>query len=87
MLDLLGADPNEAIPQSLEEARELAGYVRPQHAPPLLCPVTDKHSFPSDHAARQAITNRLRKGSNTGALRAYLCEHCSLWHMSSSYHR
>lgn len=84
LLELLGADPNEPIPQTLAEARELAGVERVERE---RCGETGKVCFSSDSQARAAINSRLRKGSNVSQLRAYRCEHCNQHHMSSSFYR
>lgn len=84
LLDLLGADPNEPIPQTLAEARELAGVERVERE---RCPETGKTCFSSESQAAAAINNRLRKGANTGKLRAYRCPDCNQFHMSSSFYR
>lgn len=84
LLELLGADPNEPVP-TFEEACD--SVPRGERHVPVLCPVTSKHSFPSESAARRAATNRMNKGSGTGSVRQYLCEHCRQWHLSSSYFR
>jgi len=84
LLDLLGADPNEVIPHSLSEARDLAGVERVERE---RCPETGKTCFASESQAKSAIGNRLRKGANTGKLRAYRCPDCNQFHMSSSFYR
>jgi len=84
LLELLGCDPHEEQP-TFEEARDSV----PREKPPerIICPFSGKHSFPSQSTARQAATNRMKKGSGTGAVRQYLCPDCSMWHLSSSFHR
>ena len=84
LLELLGCDPHEEVP-TFEEARDSVPRERPPER--VICPVSGKHSFPSQSTARQAATNRMNKGSGTGSVRQYLCEHCRQWHLSSSYFR
>ena len=84
LLDLLGADPNEPIPQTLAEARELAGV---EFAERERCPETGKVCFSSESQANGAAKARLRKGSNVNQLRVYRCPDCNQFHMSSSFYR
>jgi uncharacterized OB-fold protein len=89
LMALLGADPNEAAPQSLEEARfmhEMEGHTveREERS---RCPSTGKVSFPSEGQAKQAARSRLNKGSNTSKLRVYRCPDCASFHLSSSFHK
>jgi hypothetical protein len=87
LLALLGADPYEAPPASLEEARfrtELDGG-QVKRGSLERCHATGKMSFSSEAQAKQAARARLRKGANTGRLRVYKCEHCSHWHLTSQF--
>jgi len=89
LLALLGADPNEAAPQSLEEARfmhELEGHAI-EREELSRCPVNGKVSFTSEGQAKQAARARLNKGSNCGRLRTYRCPECSLYHITSSFRK
>ena len=83
LLELLGCDPHEPVP-TFEEARD---SVPREIYVVSLCPSSGKQSFTSESAARRAATNRMNKGSGTGAVRQYLCPDCSMWHLSSSFHR
>jgi hypothetical protein len=89
LLALLGADPNEPPPQSLEEARfmhELEGHAI-EREELSRCPVNGKVSFTSEGQAKAAARARLNKGANTGKLRTYRCDDCSKFHITSSFHR
>ena len=83
LLELLGGDPMEP-PASFSEACDMAGVVQ-EPRKVNLCPTTGKHSYPSEGSARAAITSRLQKGANVRRLRAFKCEHCAQWHMTSSF--
>lgn len=43
-----------------------------------------KQGFASRAEAMRARANRLNKGSNTSFLRAYFCDACKHWHLTSS---
>jgi hypothetical protein len=49
-----------------------------------LCPVSGKHSFASETAAKAATIQRMNRGARTKKLRAYQCPDCHRWHMTSS---
>ena len=86
LLELLGADPNEAPPQSLAEARfmhEREGHTV-EREELSRCRETGKVSFTSEGQAKQAARARLNKGANTGRLRTYRCPQCSNFHITSS---
>lgn len=42
-----------------------------------------KTGFDSENATRHAIKNLLRKGANVPRMRAYFCDECKHWHMTS----
>jgi hypothetical protein len=42
-----------------------------------------KTSYTSEKHAKQAARHRLNKGANVSRLRAYRCNTCNLWHLSS----
>lgn len=77
--DYEGFDKQAAIAAAAESGGSLAE--RDSRAIITSC---EKHGFPSEGAARKAIKNRLRKGSDTSYLRPYLCPHCGYWHMTST---
>lgn len=45
------------------------------------CETTGKLSYASRHAAAESRGKRRNKGRK---MRAYLCEHCHCWHLSTS---
>lgn len=49
------------------------------------CEVTGKKKYRSNRKAMSAIRRRQRNGA--GKLRTYMCEHCSTFHISSSFHQ
>ena len=84
LLELLGA-AGESPPESLLDACDRldadGGSVELHVTSRGPC---GKMSYGSEAKARQAISNRLKKGANTARLRAYLCPHCpGAWHMTS----
>jgi hypothetical protein len=89
LMAILGADPYESPPNNLEEARfrrELEGHAVEREERER-CPVNGKVSFTSEGQAKQAARARLNKGANTGKLRTYRCPDCSMFHITSSFHR
>ena len=87
LLELLNAVSDEPAPVSLDEAQYLAwknGAETKIRFPVKIGPC-GKHAFPSKKSTKKAIANRLSKGSNASRLRAYFCEQCKAWHMSSSF--
>lgn len=84
LLELLGADPHEEVP-TLQEAIESA--VPEKAVERETCPVSGKQCFSSESAARQAATNRMKKGSGTGKLRTYHCPDCKQFHLSSNFRK
>ena len=88
LLDILGVDPNELVPANLEEARmiheEYGGNPIEFRSNVRLNNDCNKVCYSSEAVCRDAINHRLRCGSNSSFLRAYRCETCSAWHMSSS---
>ena len=89
LMALLGTDPNESPPSNLEEARfrqEMEG-IPVEREERERCPETGKVSFSSEGQAKQAARSRLNKGANTGKLRTYRCPDCSMFHITSSFHR
>lgn len=49
------------------------------------CEVTGKKKYRSNGKAMSAIRRRQKNGA--GKLRTYMCEHCSTFHISSSFHQ
>lgn len=84
LLALLGADPHEEVP-TLQEAIESA--VPDKTVELDYCDASGKQCFSSEGAARQAATNRMKKGAGTGKLRTYHCPDCKQFHLSSSFFR
>jgi len=84
LLKLLGADPMEEVP-TFSEALDMCQPMDRQQI--MVCKYSGKNSYSSESAAKTAANRRLKKGSNTGKLRCYLCPDCNMWHMSSSFHR
>lgn len=87
LLDLLGADPNEAAPTGLREAEWRADEAGggEKHVSLEKCPVSQKVMFSSESAAKAAARRRLNKGSNTNSLRTYRCPDCGAHHFTSSF--
>lgn len=88
LLELLGA-AGESAPESMMDARDRldadGGTVHLNTAVRGPC---GKVSYGSESKARSAISSRLKKGANTGRLRAYQCPHCpGAWHMTSTIGR
>jgi len=84
LLELLGAS-GESAPESMQDARDRldadGGTVELKIAVRGPC---GKVSYSSEGRARQAISLRMKKGANTGRLRAYQCPEClGAWHMTS----
>lgn len=89
ILGLLGADPDEIIPNNFKDAKLLhvSEYDNlPAKTEKRKCPETGKMMYLSETMAKQAARSRLNRGSNVSKIRCYLCEHCHHWHMSSSFH-
>jgi len=89
ILDLLGVDPDEIVPNNFKDAKLL--YVEeneklPTNKEKRKCHETGKMMYLSENMAKQAARSRLNRGSNVSKIRCYLCEHCHHWHMSSSFH-
>ena len=49
-----------------------------------LCPVSGKHSFASESAAKSAAINQMSRRASTKKLTVYQCQDCKRWHMTSS---
>ena len=84
LLALLGADPHEEVP-TLREAIESA--VPESVVERDYCDAHGKQCFASEGAARQAATNRMKKGAGTGKLRTYHCPDCKQYHLSSNFRK
>ncbi len=84
LLNLIGADPNEVIPEGLKEAQWLAKGDGERPTLPR-CPASSKVCFSSESQAKQAMRNRLNKGANTSRLRTFKCDDCHQWHFTSSF--
>ena len=82
----LGLDDGASLEvRSLKEAEFMAGEGSVEHTEGHTLPKCDgKLIFPTQTQCRRAIKNRLRKGGNASSLRAYDCEKCSGWHMTSA---
>jgi len=66
---------------------ELIESLGPKFEKKKKCPTTGKTMYPSEGGANDSKNHLLRtKKGNTSALRVYMCEHCSHWHISSSFH-
>lgn len=46
-----------------------------------------KVKFSSESSTKAAIRRRLERSSNASRLRAYFCEQCHAWHMSSAFRK
>lgn len=90
LMDLLGVDPLAPVPSNLEEARMMqemdGGDPVRRSSGYRLDNDCMKVCFTSEAACKDAIKYRLRVGSNVSRLRAYFCEDCAAWHMTSSFH-
>lgn len=89
LLQLLGADPNEAIPSGLREAQQHAEREGglPERSALLRCEVSGKVRFNSESQAKGAARARLNRGANVDKLRTFRCPDCKDWHFSSSFFR
>ena len=88
LFELLGAT-DEAPPANLEEARMLAEMAgSPVHVRQGVRLDNDcmKVCFSSEAQAKSAARRRVSISSNVGKLRAYFCDTCKAWHMTSSFH-
>lgn len=87
LLKLLGANPDEAAPVTLKEAkwqRALEGD-EPPPAEMERCKESGKVCFSSESQAKTAARSRLNRGSSVSKLRTYKCDHCHMYHFSSSF--
>jgi hypothetical protein len=85
ILNELGLDTPELPPINKREAIEM-GLVKGSGATAYHKGICGKSVFPSESKCKEAIKHRLRAGfGGTSFLRAYFCDECAGWHMSSSH--
>jgi len=87
LLKLLGADPNEVAPVTLKEAKWQRAMEGDEPTPTEMerCKESGKVCFSSESQAKNAARNRLNRGSSVSKLRTYKCNHCHMYHFSSSF--
>jgi hypothetical protein len=85
ILKELGMETPDLPPINKREAIEL-GLVQGSNRTPPEKGICGKSVFPSERNCKDAIKHRLRAGfGGTSFLRAYFCDQCAGWHMSSSH--
>jgi hypothetical protein len=85
ILKQLGMETPELPPINKREAVEM-GLVQDSNITPPKKGVCGKSVFSSETKCKEAIKHRLRAGfGGTSFLRAYFCDQCAGWHMSSSH--
>ena len=57
---------------------------KPKRSALRICPVSGKHSFASEAAAKAAAINQMNRRANKKKLTVYQCPDCHRWHMTSS---
>jgi hypothetical protein len=88
LFEILGEGGHPA-PSSLKEARmlaEMAGAQVQVRQGLRLDNNCMKTCYTSESQAKQAARRRVSVSSNVGKLRAYYCDVCKHWHMTSSFH-
>jgi hypothetical protein len=87
LFELLGT-PNESPPVNLEEARMLAemeGSPVERRVGVRLDNECMKVCFSSESQAKSGAKHRLNSSANVGKLRAYFCDTCKSWHLTSQF--